>query len=751
MRSWILICAYCSLLTCASKEQCNSEDCSSESQAKGCHWSCNDYRGVDYYITTGTHDVSLPSPRGAVLRVGLCTDISCGSSRSRGCIIVPGVEPVSTGQRVVYQPLEQHIPSAGLQVVYEDGVVCEVTKKPRKTIINLPCDPDHDVPATPSRAYEGDKQTICNYYVEFSPSKLFCPNMVRGLVADTSPVITAVSGCEDSSPKRTTTRCHPNSGTQLTIYGVHFSSLLSPTTGDSTTGHHNILSDSFAVFIGDNKCHDLKYANDFTLVCLLPPMGGEALDVTLKEGSGNKAVLTGAVSYRQLVNYRQMFDQFVYHGVGGMRQQIEELYRRAFASRDMTEKVLRQVGVGHVKGVLFHGPPGNGKTLLARTIGKILGSSQVKMLNGPEIISKFLGESERNLRGHFEAARKAWEEYGDQSEMFVIIIDEIDAICKPRGKSDQSAAAAAYDSLVNQLLTLMDGLNEMNNILVIGMTNRIELLDPALLRPGRFEVQIEVTLPTEKERLEIFEVHTRSVQESGVLDQDVSLEELAANTSHFSGAEIAGIVREAVSFSLERTTQNPDNSLRLTLNDFHRAMNSIVPAYTSSQSHILRKYLPEGYLPCGSAHSEVINTALELVQSLQHNSFTRLKSLLLYGPRGTGKTSLAVHISTLMMFDYIRLITASELLAIPDTHKIDKIHQAFTEAYRSDGVSIIILDDIDQLVKHLYFGEGRASVSHDLMHAVSTLITATPPVEDDDQYGDTCRNPKRHVPLVLVY
>ena len=80
-------------------------------------------------------------------------------------------------------------------MVYEDGVVCEVTKKPRKTIINLPCDPDHDVPATPSRAYEGDKQTICNYYVEFSPSKVFCPNMVRGLVADTSPVITAGKLC----------------------------------------------------------------------------------------------------------------------------------------------------------------------------------------------------------------------------------------------------------------------------------------------------------------------------------------------------------------------------------------------------------------------------------------------------------------------------------------------------------------------------------------------------------------------------
>jgi len=98
---------------------------------------------------------------------------------------------IPTGQRIVYQPLEQHIPSAGLQVVYEDGVMCEVTKKPRRTTIDLPCDPDRDVPVTPSRAYEGNKQTICNYYVEFSSSKLFCPSLSRGLVTNTSPVITA--------------------------------------------------------------------------------------------------------------------------------------------------------------------------------------------------------------------------------------------------------------------------------------------------------------------------------------------------------------------------------------------------------------------------------------------------------------------------------------------------------------------------------------------------------------------------------
>ncbi len=156
------------------------------------------------------------------------------------------------------------------------------------------------------------------------------------------------------------------------------------------------------------------------------------------------------------------------------------------------------------------------------------------------------------MRAHFKEPHKHWQEYGLLSDLFVIIIDEIDAICKPRGKTDQSAAGVAYDALVNQLLTLMDGLNEIHNTLVIGLTNRRELMDSALLRPGRFEVQIEVTLPDKESREEIFEIHTREMKKNGLLGNDVNCWELAANTSRLSGAEIAGIVRAASSYALER-------------------------------------------------------------------------------------------------------------------------------------------------------------------------------------------------------
>lgn len=128
-------------------------------------------------------------------------------------------------------------------------------------------------------------------------------------------------------PKKTTSRCHHDSVTQLSIYGVHFSSLLAASESSDT------LSDSCSVFVGEQKCHSLIYVNDFKLVCTLPRVGGEALDVTLRDGGMDKSVLSAAVSYRPVINYRKMFDQFMSYGVGGMKKQIEELYRRVFASR----------------------------------------------------------------------------------------------------------------------------------------------------------------------------------------------------------------------------------------------------------------------------------------------------------------------------------------------------------------------------------------------------------------------------------
>jgi vesicle-fusing ATPase len=149
-----------------------------------------------------------------------------------------------------------------------------------------------------------------------------------------------------------------------------------------------------------------------------------------------------------------------------------------------------------VKGILLYGPPGTGKTLIARQIGKMLNAREPKIINGPEVLNKFVGQSEENIRKLFEDAEKEYKEKGDESGLHIIIFDELDAVCKQRG-SGSGGGTGVGDSVVNQLLSKLDGVNQLNNILLIGMTNRMDMIDEALLRAGRLEVHLEIGLPDE--------------------------------------------------------------------------------------------------------------------------------------------------------------------------------------------------------------------------------------------------------------
>lgn len=145
-----------------------------------------------------------------------------------------------------------------------------------------------------------------------------------------------------------------------------------------------------------------------------------------------------------------------------------------------------------------------GKTLIARQIGKMLNGKEPKVVNGPEILNKYVGASEENVRKLFEEAEADQAQHGEASDLHVIIFDEIDAICKSRGSVRDGSGV--HDTVVNQLLTKIDGVDSLNNILLIGMTNRKDMLDEALLRPGRLEVQVEIGLPDDKGRLQILKV-----------------------------------------------------------------------------------------------------------------------------------------------------------------------------------------------------------------------------------------------------
>ena len=231
--------------------------------------------------------------------------------------------------------------------------------------------------------------------------------------------------------------------------------------------------------------------------------------------------------------------------VGGLESQLEAIVRRVLASR-ADPAAARRLGVSHVRGILLSGPPGCGKTLLARELSRSLGAREPQIVNGPEIIDKFVGEAEKKVRELFAPAEAEWAAAGDASELHVIILDEMDAIARKRGALSGDTTGVR-DSVVNQLLAKMDGVVEAGNVLVVGLTNRPELIDPALLRPGRLEVHLEVALPDAAGRRDILSIHTRAMRANGALAADGAAYcddvdgGLPARTEHFSGAELAGL------------------------------------------------------------------------------------------------------------------------------------------------------------------------------------------------------------------
>ena len=249
---------------------------------------------------------------------------------------------------------------------------------------------------------------------------------------------------------------------------------------------------------------------------------------------------------------------FERYGVGGLDAEFLTIFRRVFASRMVPPEMVKRLGMRHVKGMLLYGPPGAGKTLVARQLGKLLNAHPPKIVNGPEILQRFVGQSEENMRELFAPAEKEWKGKAEKSKLHVIIFDEIDAIMKARG-SGGATASVVHDNVVNQLLTKLDGMQSLDNVLVVGITNRRDLLDPAVLRPGRLELQVEVGLPDRKGRTQIFNIHTARMRAEELLATDVDIDTLAEVTGNYSGAEIKELVGAAQSHALARCLKDADD------------------------------------------------------------------------------------------------------------------------------------------------------------------------------------------------
>lgn len=282
-------------------------------------------------------------------------------------------------------------------------------------------------------------------------------------------------------------------------------------------------------------------------------------------------------------------------GIGGLDTEFAAIFRRAFASRIFPPGLADKLGIQHVRGILLYGPPGTGKTLIARQIGKMLNAREPKVINGPEVLNKYVGQSEENIRKLFADAEKEYKEKGDESGLHIIIFDELDAVCKQRG-SGAGGGTGVGDSVVNQLLSKLDGVDQLNNILLIGMTNRKDMIDEALLRSGRLEVHMEISLPDEHGRAQILKIHTTKMRENNVMGDDVNIKELAALTRNFSGAEISGLVKSASSFAFNRHIKVgtlaaiDDNivNMKVMQQDFLDALGEVQPLFGVSEEELDR-------------------------------------------------------------------------------------------------------------------------------------------------------------------
>jgi vesicle-fusing ATPase len=442
---------------------------------------------------------------------------------------------------------------------------------------------------------------------------------------------------------------------------------------------------------------------------------GSGVKITNQKTTANKLFKTKEFNFESI-------------GIGGLDSQFDEIFRRAFASRVYPPHVIEKLGIRHIKGMLLFGPPGTGKTLIARQIGKMLNAREPKVVNGPEVLNKYVGASEENVRKLFAEAEEEYQTKGDESELHIIIFDEIDAICKSRGSSRDGTGV--HDTLVNQLLTKIDGVDALNNVLLIGMTNRRDMLDEAMLRPGRMEVQIEIGLPDEKGRVQILKIHTSKMQTNSFLGRDVDLSKLAEITKNFSGAEIEGLVKSASSFALNRHVDVNDLSapideenLKVEMTDFENALDEVKPAF-GVESDALERYKLQGIIPHGADFDHLIKTCKTLVDQVKNSEKTPMVSLLLEGSAGCGKTAVAASLALESDAPFIKLISAENMVGYSESSKISYMVKVFDDAYKSP-FSIVILDDIERILEYVSIGP---RFSNPVLQAMLVLLKKQPPL-----------------------
>ncbi|HKU49228.1 MAG TPA: CDC48 family AAA ATPase [Nitrososphaera sp.] len=403
-----------------------------------------------------------------------------------------------------------------------------------------------------------------------------------------------------------------------------------------------------------------------------------------------------------------------YEDIGGLKGEVTKV-------REMIElplrhpELFRRLGVEAPKGVILHGPPGTGKTLLAKAVANET-NANFYTIGGPEIMSKFYGESEERLRNVFQEAQK--------NAPSIIFIDELDSIAPKR----EEVSGEVERRIVAQLLSLMDGLKSRGKVVVIGATNRINAIDPALRRPGRFDREIEIGVPDREGRLDILQIHTRGMP----LEKDVRLERLADITHGFVGADLHALAKEAGIRALRRVLPEIDlsaesvpaevlNKIIVKMQDFVDVVNEMEP---SAMREVFVEIPDIKWSDIGGLESikqelrEAVEWPIKYQGIFSYADATPPKGILLYGPPGTGKTLMAKAAANESEANFIS-IKGPELLSKWVGESEKGIREIFRKA-RQAAPCIIFFDEIDAIAptRGAEFGD-----SHVTERVISQMLT----------------------------
>ncbi|GEM_PF-5461724 len=467
-----------------------------------------------------------------------------------------------------------------------------------------------------------------------------------------------------------------------------------------------VLLFSYEDYTLEIKVQNIK-ANQQELPTASPlPLLYQLIAETEMEFSLSPKVTNGSLSGTNSLPKAFSLD-FQTKGIGGNKKEIEQIIRNAFLPRALPDDALEKYGEKNpTKGVLLYGPPGTGKTLIAKVISGFFTNDKIKLVRGPELKNKYVGQSQENLRNIFAAAEEEWKKEGKNSQLHAIIFDEIDALFPQRGTR---SGANVEDDMVAQMLTLMDGIDSPKNFIVIGTTNRRDLLDPALLRPGRLSVQIEIGLPDESAREEILRIHAKELIENDMLEPDVSFADLAKKTKNYTGAELEELIKRARQYAIANNFDLTPETTKVTLKEeisknkqyakvsashLNRAYSEIKPTFGTDPR--FNKFKEENFVVYDKKIEKIIADYHQALSAVKQNDRINNLQMLICGEGGTGKTHLAMYLALQSGANYIKVLSPDMLLGLTIDKKLNIIQEEFENIQRTGGA--LILDNLEALV-----------------------------------------------------